>query len=103
MRVLLLKILKRWFVFEKINFKNNLISSGGLSIGIYDNLNIISGAKLFSAKGNEYLIERNSYDQIIDYNTANFDISENNFNRRNTILFWIKIRILLCSIIILIF
>ena len=60
---------------EKISFKNNLIS-GGLSIGIYDNLNIICGAKIFTAKGNEYLIERNSYDQIIDYNSISYDSEE---------------------------
>ena len=60
---------------EKISFKNNLIS-GGLSIGFYDNLNIICGAKIFTAKGNEYLIERNSYDQIIDYNSISYDSEE---------------------------
>ena len=60
---------------EKISFKNNLIS-GGLSIGIYDNLNIICGAKIFTAKGNEYLIERNSYDQIIDYISISYDSEE---------------------------
>ena len=68
---------------EKISFKNNLIS-GGLSIGVYDNLNIICGAKIFTAKGNEYLIERNSYDQIIDYNSISYDSEkENNFNWRS--------------------
>ena len=47
-----------------------------MSIGIYDNLNIICGAKIFTAKGNEYLIERNSYDQIIDYNSISYDSEE---------------------------
>ena len=39
-------------------------------------LNIICGAKIFSAKGNEYLIERNSYDEIIDYNSISYDSEE---------------------------
>ena len=61
--------------FERINLKTNLISSGIL-VGLADNLSLVCGSKLFSAVGNEYLIERNTYDQIIDYNIANFDISE---------------------------
>ena len=56
---------------EKISLNNHLLS-GGVSIGIIDNLNLICGAKMFSSKGNEYLIERNKYDEIIDYDKVTY-------------------------------
>ncbi len=56
---------------EKISLNNHLLS-GGVSIGIIENLNLICGAKMFSSKGNEYLIERNKYDEIIDYDKVTY-------------------------------
>jgi hypothetical protein len=64
--------------FEKINFNSNLFS-GSISIEIIKNLRIIGGAKVFYADGNEFITERDSYDQVIDY-------SNNFFNSKETIL-----------------
>ena len=64
--------------FEKIDFNSNLYS-GSISIEIIKNLNIIGGAKVFYADGNEFISERDNYDQVIDY-------SNNFFNSKETIL-----------------
>ncbi|MDG1284020.1 MAG: hypothetical protein P8N46_05120, partial [Flavobacteriales bacterium] len=64
--------------FEKINFNSNLYS-GSISIEIIKNLNIIGGAKVFYADGNEFISERDNYDQVIDY-------SNNLFKSKETIL-----------------
>ena len=64
--------------FEKINFNSNLYSAS-ISIEIIKNLNIIGGAKVFYADGNEFISERDNYDQVIDY-------SNNFFNSKETIL-----------------
>jgi hypothetical protein len=64
--------------FEKINFNSNLFS-GSISIEIIKNLRIIGGAKVFYADGNEFITERDSYDQVIDY-------SNNLFISKETIL-----------------
>ena len=61
--------------FEKINLTTNLLS-GGLTIGLLDNLNIISGAKVFYANGNEVIAERNRYDEVIDYSVQKFNNKE---------------------------
>ena len=64
--------------FEKIDFNSNLYS-GSISIEIIKNLNIIGGAKVFYADGNEFISERDNYDQVIDY-------SNNLFKSKETIL-----------------
>ena len=57
--------------FEKIDFNSNLYS-GSISIEIIKNLNIIGGAKVFYADGNEFISERDNYDQVIDYSNNFF-------------------------------
>ena len=37
---------------------------------------MIFGAKFFSSKGNEYLADRNIYDEIIDYDAVNYNNNE---------------------------
>ena len=64
--------------FEKIDFNSNLYS-GSISIEIIKNLNIIGGAKVLYADGNEFISERDNYDQVIDY-------SNNLFKSKETIL-----------------
>ena len=64
--------------FEKIDFNSNLYS-GSISIEIIKNLKIIGGAKVFYADGNEFISERDNYDQVIDY-------SNNLFKSKETIL-----------------
>ena len=64
--------------FEKIDFNSNLYS-GSISIEIIKNLKIIGGAKVFYADGNEFISERDNYDQVIDY-------SNNMFKSKETIL-----------------
>tara|TARA_A100001035_G_scaffold65459_1_gene49909 strand:- start:245 stop:664 length:420 start_codon:yes stop_codon:yes gene_type:complete len=55
---------------------NNLLYSSGITVGINNNLHLIFGAKFFSSKGNEYLADRNIYDEIIDYDAVNYDNNE---------------------------
>ena len=55
---------------------NNLLYSSGITFGINNNLHLIFGAKFFSSKGNEYLADRNIYDEIIDYDAVNYDNNE---------------------------
>ena len=61
--------------FEKIDF-NSALYSGSISIELIKNLKIIAGAKVFYAEGNEFVVERNIYDQINDYSAINYDNKE---------------------------
>ena len=61
--------------FEKIDFNSSLYS-GSISIELIKNLKIIAGAKVFYAEGNEFVVERNIYDQINDYSAINYDNKE---------------------------
>ena len=61
--------------FEKIYFNSSLYS-GSISIEIIKNLKVIAGAKVFYAEGNEFVAERNMYDQINDYANNNYDNKE---------------------------
>ena len=61
--------------FEKIDF-NSVLYSGSISIELIKNLKIIAGAKVFYAEGNEFVAERNIYDQINDYSAINYDNKE---------------------------
>jgi len=40
------------------------------------NLKIIAGAKMFYAEGNEFIAERDIYDQINDFEDINYDSKE---------------------------
>ena len=61
--------------FEKIDF-NSILYSGSISYELIKNLKIIAGAKLFYAEGNEFIAERDMYDQINDYSNKTYDSKE---------------------------
>ena len=61
--------------FEKINL-NSILYSGSISYELMKNLKIIAGAKMFYAEGNEFIAERDIYDQINDFEDINYDSKE---------------------------
>ena len=61
--------------FEKIDF-NSLLYSSSISYELIKNLKIIAGAKVFYAEGNEFIAERDMYDQINDYSNNTYDSKE---------------------------
>ena len=61
--------------FEKIDF-NSILYSGSISYELIKNLKLIAGAKVFYAEGNEFIAERDKYDQINDYSHNNYDSKE---------------------------
>ena len=61
--------------FEKIDF-NSLLYSSSISYELMKNLKIIAGAKVFYAEGNEFIAERDMYDQINDYSNNTYDSKE---------------------------
>ena len=61
--------------FEKIDF-NSILYSGSISYELMKNLKIIAGAKVFYAEGNEFISERDKYDQINDYSHTIYDSKE---------------------------
>jgi|TARA_B100000959_G_scaffold285711_1_gene361392 hypothetical protein len=61
--------------FEKIDF-NSILYSGSISYELIKNLKIIAGAKVFYVEGNEFLAERDMYDQINDYSNNIYDSKE---------------------------
>jgi len=61
--------------FEKISF-NNILYSGSVSYELIKNFRIIAGTKIFYAEGNEFVAERDMYDQINDYTNNTYDSKE---------------------------
>jgi len=61
--------------FEKIDF-NSILYSGSISYELIKNLKIIAGAKVFYVEGNEFIAERDMYDQINDYLNNIYDSKE---------------------------
>jgi len=61
--------------FEKIDF-NSILYSGSISYELIKNFKIIAGAKVFYAEGNEFIAERDKYDQINDYSNNIYDSKE---------------------------
>jgi len=61
--------------FEKIDF-NSILYSGSISYELIKNLKIIAGAKVFYVEGNEFIAERDMYDQINDYSNNIYDSKE---------------------------
>jgi len=61
--------------FEKIDF-NSILYSGSISYELIKNLKIIAGAKVFYVEGNEFIAERDIYDQINDFADINYDSKE---------------------------
>ena len=61
--------------FEKIDF-TSILYSGSISYELIKNFKIIAGAKVFYAKGNEFIADRDKYDQINDYSNHIYDSKE---------------------------
>ena len=61
--------------FEKIDFNSSLYSAS-ISFEIIKNFKIISGAKIFYANGNEFIAERDVYDQVVDFSNNIYDNKE---------------------------
>ena len=61
--------------FEKIDF-TSILYSGSISYELIKNFKIIAGAKVFYAEGNEFIADRNKYDQINDYSNHIYDSKE---------------------------
>ena len=61
--------------FEKIDF-TSILYSGSISYELIKNLKIIAGAKVFYAEGNEFIADRDKYDQINDYSNHIYDSKE---------------------------
>ena len=61
--------------FEKIDF-TSILYSGSISYELIKNFKIIAGAKVFYAEGNEFIADRDKYDQINDYSNHIHDSKE---------------------------
>lgn len=61
--------------FEKIDF-TSVLYSGSISYELIKNFKIIAGAKVFYAEGNEFMADRDKYDQINDYSNHIYDSKE---------------------------
>ena len=61
--------------FEKIDF-TSVLYSGSISYELIKNFKIIAGAKVFYAEGNEFIADRDKYDQINDYSNHIYDSKE---------------------------
>ena len=61
--------------FEKIDF-SSILYSGSILIELIKDLKIVAGAKMFSVDGNEFVAERDIYDQINDYENNSYDSKE---------------------------
>ena len=61
--------------FEKIDF-TSILYSGSISYELIKNFKIIAGAKVFYAEGNEFIADRDKYDQINDYSNHIYDSKE---------------------------
>jgi len=61
--------------FEKIDF-TSILYSGSISYELIKNFKIIAGAKVFYAEGNEFMADRDKYDQINDYSNHIYDSKE---------------------------
>jgi len=61
--------------FEKIDF-TSILYSGSISYELIKNFKIIAAAKVFYAEGNEFIADRDKYDQINDYSNHIYDSKE---------------------------
>mgnify|MGYP001179738917 CR=1 FL=1 len=61
--------------FEKVDLKT-ILCSGAISYEILKNLKVIAGVKLFLAEGNEFIAERDIYDQIIAFENTIYNSEE---------------------------
>lgn len=63
-------------VFEQVDLASTLIDLG-LTIEFAENLDLLVGAKIWSAKGNALVDERNRYNVIDDFQAVDIDFKEN--------------------------
>ena len=61
--------------YERIDFRSVLFS-GSISYELIKNFKLITGAKVFYAEGNEFIADRDEYDQINDYSNHFYDTKE---------------------------
>lgn len=61
--------------FETVNFSSTLIDLG-LSLNIIDKLDLLVGFKYFQANGNEFVIERNIFNDVQDFRSLSVNFSE---------------------------
>lgn len=62
--------------YEKIDLASTNINAG-ISYELFKQFDILGGAMLLNAKGNEYAAERNKYGEILDFVTYNVDTKQN--------------------------
>ena len=78
--------------YEQINLSSNFIDAG-LSFEFIPKLNFLFGTKLWIAKGNENLIIRDEFNNVIDFNAIDINFSETilatgfkyDFDEKNTL------------------
>ena len=61
--------------YERIDFRSVLFS-GSISYELIKNFKLIAGTKVFYAEGNEFITDRDEYDQINDYSNHFYDTKE---------------------------
>lgn len=62
--------------FEDIQMSSSLLDLG-LSYEFAEKLNLLLGAKLWTAQGNEFINERNRFNTIVDFDIVDYDFTEN--------------------------
>ena len=78
--------------YEQINLSSNFLDAG-LSYEFIPKLNLLFGAKLWVAKGNENLIIRDEFNTVIDFDAIDINFSESiiaaglkyDFDEKNTL------------------
>lgn len=79
-------------VYEKVNLNSTFIDAG-ISYEFAKKLDLLVGAKLWMVQGEEYVNQRNQYNEIINFEEVNYNFSENTyaaglryrFNEKNTL------------------
>ena len=79
-------------VYEKVNLNSTFIDAG-ISYEFAKKLDLLVGAKLWMVQGDEYVNQRNQYNEIINFEEVNYNFSENTyaaglryrFNEKNTL------------------
>lgn len=61
--------------YEKVDLKT-ILCSGSISYEILKNLKVIAGVKMFLAEGNEFIAQRDMYDQINGFESTRYNSEE---------------------------
>jgi hypothetical protein len=78
--------------FEQINLNSTFLDAG-ISLEMVSDLHLLFGYKMWTAKGNEYIVRRNQYNTVMDLSPTNVDFTEQiyatgikyNFSQRNAL------------------